>query len=200
MWELDHKESWAPKNQLWCWRIWIVLLEKSLESPLDSKEIKLVNPKGNQTWIFIGRTDIEAEVPILWPPDTKDWLTGKDPDARKDWRQEEKGDRGWDGWMTSPTWWRWVWASSGSWWWIGKPGILQSMGLTEWLNWTESSIFKGFFVSVIIRDSGLQLYLWGCLSSQVQGWPMRNISDWLVVMVMVVAFLVYLSLFIPLPG
>ena len=81
---LDHKESWALKN--WCF--WTVVLEKTLESPLDCKEIKLVNPKGNQSWIFIGRTDTEA--PILWPPDGKNWLIGKDPDAGKDWRQDEK--------------------------------------------------------------------------------------------------------------
>ena len=87
MWELDHKESWAPKN--WCF--WTVVLEKTLESPLDWKEIKPVYPKGNQSWIFIGRTDAEAEAPILWPPDVKNWLIGKDPDAGKDWRQEEKG-------------------------------------------------------------------------------------------------------------
>ena len=85
MWEMDYKESWAPKN--WCF--WTVVLEKTLESPLDSKEIKPVNPKGNQSWIFIGRTD--AEAPILWPPDAKNWLIGKDPDAGKDWRQGEKG-------------------------------------------------------------------------------------------------------------
>ena len=85
MWELDHKESWAPKN--WCF--WTVVLEKTLESPLDCKEIQPVHPKGNQCWILIGRTD--AEAPILWPPDAKSWLTGKDPDAGKDWRQEEKG-------------------------------------------------------------------------------------------------------------
>ena len=87
MWELDHKESWVPKN--WCF--WTVVLEKTLESPLDSKEIQLVHPKGNQFWIFIGRTDAESEVPILWPPAAKKWLIGKDPDAGKDWRQEEKG-------------------------------------------------------------------------------------------------------------
>ena len=87
MWELDHKESWAPKN--WCF--WSVVLEKTLESPLDCKEIQLVYPKGNQSWIVIGRTDAEAEVPILWPPDSKNWLIWKDPDAGKDWRQEEKG-------------------------------------------------------------------------------------------------------------
>ena len=87
MWELDYKESWTLKN--WC--SWTVVLEKTLESPLDCKEIQPVHPKGNQSWIFIGRTDIEAETPILWPPDAKRWMIWKDPDAGKDWRQEEKG-------------------------------------------------------------------------------------------------------------
>ena len=87
MWELDYKESWAPKN--WCF--WTVVLEKTLESPLDCKEIQLVQPKGNQSWIFIGRTDAEAETPILWTPHVKSWLIWKDPDAGKDWGQEEKG-------------------------------------------------------------------------------------------------------------
>ena len=86
MWELDHKESWVPKN----WYFWTVVLEKTLESPLGSKEIKSVNPKGNQSWIFIGRTDAEAETPILRLPDMKNWFTGKDLDAGKDWRREEK--------------------------------------------------------------------------------------------------------------
>ena len=84
--ELDYKESWVPKN--WCF--WTVVLEKTLESPLDFKEIQPVHPKGNQSWIFTGRTDVEAETPILWPPDAKTWLIGKDPDAGKDWGQEEK--------------------------------------------------------------------------------------------------------------
>ena len=85
MWQLDHKESWALKN--WCF--WTVVLEKTLESPLDCKGIKPVNPKGNQPWIFIGRTDAKAEAPIVWPHDVKNWLIGKDPDAGKDWTQEE---------------------------------------------------------------------------------------------------------------
>ena len=85
MWELDYKESWVPKN----WRFWTVVLEKTLESPLDCKVFQPVHPKGNQSWIFIGRTDAEAETPTLWPPDAKDWLIGKDPDAGKDWRQEK---------------------------------------------------------------------------------------------------------------
>ena len=87
MWELDHKEGLALKN-LW---LWTVVLDKTLESPLDCKQIRPVNPNGNQSWIFIGGTDAEAETPILWPPDAKNWLIWKDPDAKKDWRQEEKG-------------------------------------------------------------------------------------------------------------
>ena len=86
MWELDYKESWAPKN--WCF--WTVVLKKTLESPADCKEIKPVHSKGNQTWICIGRTDVEAETPILWLSDVKNWLIGKDPDVGKDWRQEKK--------------------------------------------------------------------------------------------------------------
>ena len=100
MWVLDHKEGWVLKN--WCF--WTVVLEKTLESPLDCKEIKPVNPKGNQSWIFIGSTEAETETPILWPPDVKNWLIGKDPDAGKDWRQEEKGMTedemvGWHHWL-----------------------------------------------------------------------------------------------------
>ena len=87
MWELNNKKVWAPKN--WC--LLTVMLEKTLESPLDSKEIKPVNPKGNESWIFIARSDAEAEAPILWPPDVKSWLVGKDRDAGKDWRREKKG-------------------------------------------------------------------------------------------------------------
>ena len=87
MWELDYKESWAMKN--WCF--WTVVLEKILASPLDCKEIQPVHPKGDQSWMFIRRTDVEAETPILWPPDVKSWLTWKDSDAGKDWGQEEKG-------------------------------------------------------------------------------------------------------------
>ena len=99
MWELDCEESWAPKN--WCF--WTVVLEKSLESPLDCKVIKQVNPKGTQSWIFIGRTDAEAETPVLWPPDAKNRLISKDPDAGKDWRRQEKGTTedemvGWHHW------------------------------------------------------------------------------------------------------
>ena len=100
MWELDYKESWAQKN--WCF--WTVVLDKTLESFLDCKEIQPVHPKGDQSWVFIGRTDVEAEILILWPPDAKSWLIGKDPDAGKDWRWEEKGTtERWDGCMASPS-------------------------------------------------------------------------------------------------
>ena len=99
MWELDCKESWVPKN--WCF--WTVVLEKTPESPLDCKEIQPVHPKGDQSWVFTGRTDVEAETPILWPPDVKSWLIGKDPDSGKDWRQEkdmlEDEMVGWNHWL-----------------------------------------------------------------------------------------------------
>ena len=137
MWELNCEESWVPKN----WYFWTVVLEKTLASPLDCKEVQPVHPKGNQSWIFIGRTDVEAETPILWPPDVKNWLIWKNPDAGKDWRWEEKGiTEGWDGWMASPTQWTWVWVDSGSWWWTGRPGMPWFMGLqsrTRLSKWTE---------------------------------------------------------------
>ena len=124
MWELDYKESWAPKN--WCF--WTVVLEKTLEGPLDCKGIQPVHPKGDQSWVFIGRTDVEAETSILWPPDVKSWLIWKDPDAGKDWGQE-KGTTEDEmvGWPSLPHW-TWVWVDSGSWWWTGRPGLLRLMG------------------------------------------------------------------------
>ena len=117
--------------------------EDSWES-LNCKKIQPVHPKGNQSWIFIRRMDVEAETPILWPPDVKSWLIWKDPDAGKDWRWEEKETTEDEmGWMGSLTQWTWVWVNSGSWWWTGRSGVLQSMGCrvghywaTE-LNWTE---------------------------------------------------------------
>ena len=123
MWGLDLKEGWLPKN--WCF--WIVMLEKTLESPLDSKEIKPVNPKENQLWIFIGRTDAEAKTPVLWPPVQrlthwkKTLMLGKIESRRK------RGNQGWDGWMAPLTQCAWVWASSGRWWRTGKPGMLPSL-------------------------------------------------------------------------
>ena len=141
MWELHNKESWALNN--WCF--WTVVLEKTLESPLDCRETQPIHPKGNQSWMFIGRTDVEAETPILWPPDAKRWLIWKLSDTGKNWRQEEKGtNRGWDGWMASPTQWTWVWVNYGSWWWTGRPGMLWFMESQrvghDWeteLSWTE---------------------------------------------------------------
>ena len=139
MWELDYKESWALKN--WCF--WTVLLEKTLESPLDCKKIKPVHPKGDQSWVFIGRTDVEAETLILWPPVAKSWLIWKDPDAGKDWGQEEKGTTedemaGWHhrfnghgcGWTLGVGDGQGGLACYGSW------GHKES-DMTEWLNWTE---------------------------------------------------------------
>ena len=142
MWKLDHKESWTSKN--WCFQT--VVLKKTLESSLDY-EIKPINPKGNQSWIFTGRTNAKAEAPILWPPDVENWLIAKDPDAEKDRRQEGEGDdRGWDGWVASPAQWTWVWANSWRWWRTEKPGMLQFMGSQsvrhDWateLNWKETS-------------------------------------------------------------
>ena len=139
---MDHKNGWALKN----WRFWTVVLEKTLRSPLDCKESQPVHPKGDQFWIFIGRTDAEAETPIFWPPDVKNQLIWKPPWCWERLRAGEGDDRGWDGWLASLTWWTWVWVGSKSCWWTGKPGALQSMGSQrvrhDWateLNWTKNS-------------------------------------------------------------
>ena len=141
VWMLDYKESWALKN--WCF--WTVVLEKTLESPLDSKEIQPVHHKGNQSWIFIGRTDgwsWNSNALATWCEESTHW---KRPWCWERLRAGGEGDnRGWDGWMASPTHWTCVWSSSRSWWWTGKPGVVQSMGsqrvghdwVTE-LNWAE---------------------------------------------------------------
>ena len=120
-----------------------MLLNCGVGEALDCKEIQPVHPKGNQSWIFIGRTDVEAETPVLWPPDSKSWLIWKDPDAGKDWRREKKGTTenemaGWHHWLNG----HWVWINSGSWWWTGRLGGCSPWGrkesdTTEWLNWTE---------------------------------------------------------------
>ena len=141
MWELDYKESWALKN--WC--LQTVVLEKTLESPLDCKEIQPVHPKGDQSWVFIGRTDVWS-----WNSNTLATWWEEPTHLKRPWCWErlragrEGDDRGWDGWMASPTQWTWVWVYSGSWWWTGRPGVLLSMGsqrvrhnwATE-LNWTH---------------------------------------------------------------
>ena len=122
MWELDDKERWVPKN--WCF--WNVVLERTLESPLDCKEIQPVHLKGNQSWVFMGRTNVEADTLATWCEE----LTH----LKRPWYWErlraggEGDDRGWDGWMASLTQWTWVWVDSGSWWWTGRPGMLQFMG------------------------------------------------------------------------
>ena len=151
MWELNHKESWALKNLCF----WTVVLEKTR----DCKEIQPAHSKGDQFWLFIGGTDVEAETPILWPPDAKNWLIWKDPDAEKNWRQE-KGTT--EDEMASLTRWTWVWASSRSWWWTRKPGVLQPTKLQRvghhWvteLNWRtlipEGNTYIFFFFSELRR-------------------------------------------------
>ena len=139
MWELVYKESWAPKN--WCF--WTVVLEKTLESPLDYKEIQPVHPKGNQSWMFIERTDVEAETLLRWSPDVKSWLIGKDPNAGKDWGQKEKGTTegemvGWHHWLNGH---EFGWTPGVG----GRQGGLvfcspwgrKELDMTELLNWTE---------------------------------------------------------------
>ena len=136
-------KNWVSKN--WCF--WTVVLKKTLESPLDCKEIQPVLPKGNQFCIFIGRTDAEAETPILWPPDEKNWLIGKDPDAGKDWRRRRRRGQQRMRWLdASETQWTWIWVNSGSWWWTGKPGMLQSTGSQrvghDWVTELNSIIIR----------------------------------------------------------
>ena len=140
MYGCESWKSWAPKNCCF----WTVVLEKTLESPLDCKEIQPVHPKGTQSWMFIGSTNAEAETPRLWPPDAKNWLIRKDPDAGKDWRWEEKGttEDKMVGWYHQLDGHDFEQALGASWWWSGKPGMLQSLGSQstrqiEQLNWTE---------------------------------------------------------------
>ena len=146
MWRLDCEDSWVLKN--WCF--WTVVLEKTLESPLDCKEIQPVHPKGNQSWVFIGRTDVEAETPVLWPPDAKSWLIGKDPDAGKDWGQEEKGTTEDEvGWHYRLNGHGFVWTPEVG---DGQGGLAccsswgcKELDMTERLNWTE--LMKNIWIS-----------------------------------------------------
>ena len=136
---IELKESWVPQN--WCF--WTVVLEKTLESPLDCKEMQPVHPKGNQSWILIGRTDVEAETPVLWPSDTKNWLIGKDPDAGKDWRREEKGMTEdemvrWHHWLNGHEFEQALGVGDGQ----GSLGCCSLWGgkesdMDQWMNWTE---------------------------------------------------------------
>ena len=141
-WTLKKAEHWTiDAIELWCWR-------RLLRVPWTlSRRSNQSHPKGDQSWVFIGRT--EAETPIFWPPDVESWLTWKDPNVGKNWQWEKKGWQRWDGLMASSTQWTWVCVNSGSWWWTERPGVLQSMGsqkvrhdwLTE-LNWTELNPFE----------------------------------------------------------
>ena len=177
MWELDCEESWVPKN--WCF--WSVVLEKTLESPLDCKEIQLVHPEGDQSWVFIRRTDAETETPILWPPHAE--LTH----WKRLWCWEglraggERDDWGWDGWMASLAWWTWVWVNSRSWWWTGRPGLLWFMGsqrvehdcVTE-LNWLKTTM-----VQIISVHSTSELQNWNLFCYlHVDMSTISNYSKW----------------------
>ena len=144
MWELDGEESWVPKN--WCF--WTVVLEKTLENPLDCKEIQPVHPKGDQSWVLIGRTDVKAETTIFWPPDEKSWLIWKDPDVGKDWRQEEKGttEDAMVGWYHQLNGHEFEWTPGVS---DGQGGLVccgpwghKELDMTEWLNWTELILWQ----------------------------------------------------------
>ena len=166
MWELEYKKSWVPKN--WCF--WTVVLAKTLESPLNCKESQPVHPKGNQCWIFIERTDVEAETPILLLPDAKNWLIWKDPDAGKNWGQEEKGTTeeeiiGFPSLMR----WKWVWVGFGSWWWTWRPGMLHPWNpwgpwcrkepdTIEQLNSTEHSLKIQLLVEVFMSFSSYGIF------------------------------------------
>ena len=170
MWELDYKESWGLKN--WCF--WTVVLEKTLERSLDSKEIQPVHPKGNQSWVFIGRTDVEAEARKFWPPDAKDWLIGKDTDAGKDWKQEEKGTIedemiGWHLWLDGHEFEQAPGAGDGQ----GSlmcysPWGRKELGTAEWLNWTDGSHYLGRFIILVQR---LRRYTFSIPFQWCKFWP-----------------------------
>ena len=161
MWELGYKENWVPKN--WCF--WTVVLEKTLESPLDFEEIQPVHSKGDQSWVFIGRDDVEAETPALWPPDVKNWLIGKDPVAGKDWGEEEKGttEDEMAGWHHRLDGHGFEWTPGVG---DGQGGLAccspwgcKESDMTEWLNWTE---FQGTLTSSLLTEAVL---IWGPVAS-----------------------------------
>ena len=168
VWELDYKESWALKN--WCF--WTVVLEKTLESPLGSKEIEPVNSNGNQSWIFIGRTDAEAEAPILWPPWCKELTHFKRPWCWERLKMEGEGDnRGGDGWMESPTRWTWVWINSRNWWWTGRHvhGVAKSRTqLSDWIELMQERMSR------IIMSSTAGNVIMDCYELwNVCQWPLK---------------------------
>ena len=161
MWALDCEEGWAPKN--WC--LWTVLLEKTLESPLDCKKIQPVHSEGDQPWDFFGRNDAKADTAILWPCNVKNWLIGKDSDAGRDWEARGEGDdRGWDGWMASLTQWTWVWVNSRSWWWTGRSVMLWFMGLQRVRHDWETELTE-------LTDRAFHLWLHRLQSIWFQCWP-----------------------------
>ena len=175
-WELDHKESWALIN----WWFWAVVLEKTLESPLHCKELKPVHPKGNQSWIFTGKTDAEAEAPILWPPDAKNWLIWKDPDSGKDWRQEEKGMRedemvGWYHWHDGHEFEK----AAGVGDWQGSLACCSPWGpkesdTIELMNWTDGSLISLFLKQTLKKTHNYKFFL--CLYKWAENkkWNPRN--------------------------
>ena len=159
-----------------------MVLEKTLESPLDCKEIQPVHSEGDQPWDFFGRNDAKAETPVRWPPHAKSWLIGKDPEAGGKLRARGKGgDRGWNSWMASLTQWTWVWASSRSWWWTGRPGMLQSLELQRvWHNWaTElnwlNSVYRLHKQGDITQPWGTPFSIW---KQSVVPCPVLTVASW----------------------
>ena len=175
MWELDYKESWALKN--WCF--WTVVLEKTLESLLDSKEIQPVHPKGDQSWVFIGSWN--SSILATSCEELTHW--------KRPWCWEGLGaggegdNRGWDGWMASPTRWTWVWVNSGSWWWTGRPGVLRFTGSQraghDWateLNWTDDP--EILLLGIYSEETNLKRYMHPCVNSQNMETTLMSINRW----------------------
>ena len=171
---------YGPKN----WRLWTVVLKKTFENPLDCKEIQPVHPKGNQSWIFIGRTDAEAETPILWPPDVKNWLTRKDPDSGQDWRQEEKGTTedemvGWHHQLDGLEF-EWTLGVGDEQWGLAccSPWGYKESDTTECLNWTEWSICLSDFATCLQDDTVSarfgSTYTKGRMTPRRLAWPLRK--------------------------
>ena len=170
MWGLDCEEGWAPKN--WCF--WTVVLEKTLESPLDCREIQPVHSEGDQPWVFFGRNDAKAEAPVLWLPYVKSWLIGKDSDAGRDWGAAgERDNRGRDEWMASLTRWTWVWVNSGGCWWTGSPGVLRFMGSQrvghDWATEMNIESLSPTFLKSFMKEKGV-LIVNSCITNTLYCW------------------------------